>query len=60
MLRCEYLYFDVIRCVQDAEVLLKLTEEVNATLRNKVSFLFSFSFLFLMTNDCLHADTQIH
>uniref|UniRef100_A0A671UIB1 Ubiquitin-like modifier-activating enzyme 6 n=1 Tax=Sparus aurata TaxID=8175 RepID=A0A671UIB1_SPAAU len=26
-----------IRCLQDAEVLLKLTEEVNATLRNKVS-----------------------
>ena len=26
------------RCLQDAEVLLKLTEEVNATLKNKVSF----------------------
>lgn len=30
-----------IRCLQDAEVLLKLTEEVNETLRNKVS-VFSF------------------
>ncbi|KAI3353250.1 hypothetical protein L3Q82_019783, partial [Scortum barcoo] len=30
-------HFHAIRCLQDAEVLLKLTEEVNATLRNKAS-----------------------
>lgn len=46
MLHCEHFYFDAIRCAQDAEVVLKLTEEVNATLRNKVSCLF-FSFLVL-------------
>ena len=38
-------YFDAIRCLQDAEVLLKLTEEVNATLRNKVSLRFCFYIL---------------
>lgn len=33
---CEQIYFDADRCLQDAEVLLKLAEEVNGTLRNKV------------------------
>lgn len=45
---CEHFHFDAIRCLQDAEVLLQLTEEVNATLRNKVSAFFpSLLFLFL-------------
>lgn len=48
VLSYELFYFDTIRCLQDAEVLLKLTEEVNATFRNKVSFFFSFCFLFML------------
>lgn len=44
MLSLEPFFFDTIRCLQDAEVLLKLTEEVNATLRNKVILLLLFLF----------------
>ncbi len=67
-LSSEQFHFHAIRCLQDAEVLLKLTEEVNATLRNKVSafsflsLMFSFSWtckdahLSSLTDDCTHAD----
>lgn len=44
---CEQFYFDAVRCLQDAEVLLTLTEEVNATLKNKVSLCFSLFFITL-------------
>lgn len=32
------------RCLQDAEVLLKLTEQMNATVRNNVCIFFLFGF----------------
>lgn len=57
----EQFHFDAIRCLQDAEVLLKLTEEVNATLRNKVSCFFFFSiphvFILLNLQRCTYTHT---
>lgn len=52
---------DAARCSQDAETLLKLTEDVTATLSNKVSIVVFLSFVyFLLSWTLLRTDRFLH